>query len=403
MRVAVAAVLLAVTAVACGTEPMVETANPESEPPTGLGPWQRLEDPPLTPRSGATIAWTGEEILVIGGSTFTCPSGADCAGPTEPPLRDGAALQPTTGDWRSIAQAPVPISANLETENLDGNVYILVPASNDPGPGADLLRYQPSTDTWNAYEVPTNDHPSGLVATDTSVVVYTGSDEQKEAQDLSFTPATGTWTELPDDPLGPSFDRLYAWTSHGLHLFAKDITPSPGGESGPSLKNAAVLVDGTWRELPTGDTLGFWSVITDGDRIIDPTLGCADGGEVNNYGRCIPLGAVLDTTTGTWAELPDAPDRNAKHVSSSGAFTADEVLLTSTGHPILDLTTNRWLSMPRIDDGDEGGNVERTVTGAGPYGFAFGSVRHDPDDYGAELLGDAWLWTPPAPGGGPTG
>jgi hypothetical protein len=122
---------------------------------------------------------------------------------------------------------------------------------------------------------------------------------------------------------------------------------------------------------------------------------------LDNFGRCIPYGAVLDTQTGRWDELPDAPFRGDLDVQSSGAFTAAEVLLTSVGHPVLDLTTDSWFRMPVIDDTYDGATVDRTFAGAGPYGFAFGGSRFEEDDSAGDLLGDAWLWTPPR--GGSTG
>ena len=389
-------VVLAVFVAACGADPSVEAVGPQSgavaEPP----PWRQLDAPPLAARSGAAIGWTGEEIVVVGGSTFVCPPGADCPAPIEPPFRDGAALHPATGDWRPIADAPVPVSPHQRTAQLGGHVYVLVkPWDDGLRPGATLLRYRPDTDAWASYEVPTDAYVGGLLAAGTGLVVYPGSDESGETPDLWFDPMTEAWSELPEDPLNPSFDRLYAWNDDGLHLFAKDITPSPGGASGPALVNAAVLVDGAWRELPTGETLGFWAVISDADRIVAPALGCADGGQVNNFGRCIPHGAVFNTHTGTWAELPDAPSRGDKDVHSSGAFTADEVLLASVGHHMLDLTTDSWLRMPDIDDENDGATVQRTFAGAGPYGFAFGGARFEENDFTGELLGDAWLWTSP--------
>lgn len=38
-----------------------------------------------------------------------------------------------------------------------------------------------------------------------------------------------------------------------------------------------------------------------GQRLVDPTLGGADGGQVNNYGRVIPYGGRLDPATGDWS------------------------------------------------------------------------------------------------------
>lgn len=339
------------------------------------------------------MGWTGDEIVVVGGSTYRCPPTAGCTGPTEPPFRDGAAFDPATATWRSIADAPVPVPPRHPAASLGTSLYILVTpwASSEPSPPT-LLQYRASDDSWRSYDVPSPVH--GLAAAEAGLVAYPTSHERGETPDLWFDPSTGAWSELPKDPLGPSFDRLYAWNEDRLYLFAKAITPSPGGASGPALVNAAALEGGTWRELPTGQVLGFWGVITDGDRVVAPELGCADGGEVNSYGRCIPHGAVFDTETDTWTELPDAPSRGDEDVASSGAFTADEVLLTSLGHHMLDLTSDTWLEMPSIDD-DDGAVVERTFAGVGPYGFAFGGARFDEDDFAGELLGDAWLWTPP--------
>lgn len=380
---------------ACGADSSVETTAPE---PAGAGrpqPWRQLPDPPLSARSGAAIGWTGEEILVVGGSTYVCPPTAGCVGPTEPPLRDGAAFDPTNGEWRSISAAPAPVPPHQPTAHLGSDVYVLVTpwAGSEPGP-ATLLRYQSVDDAWTSYDVPPGAHVGGVVAAGTGLVVYPGSDERGEAPDLWFDPSSGAWSELPRDPLSPAFDRVYAWNGQNLYLFAKQITPSPGGASGPALVNAAVLHEDGWEQLPTGEVRGFWAVIADGNRIVAPMLGCADGGQVNNYGRCIPNGAVFDATRGTWTELPDAPSRDDKHVRSSGALTRRELLLASLGHYMLDLTTDTWFRMPAIDEHDDDATVQRTFAGAGPYGFAFGGARFEPDDWSGKLLADAWLWTP---------
>ena len=207
-------------------------------------------------------------------------------------------------------------------------------------------------------------------------------------------PRTGAWSELPPDPLSPSFDRLYAYNDDGLHLFAREITPSPGGASGPALARRGRPGGRHLAGAPDRGTLGFWDVIGDAGRIVSPPMGCADGGEVNGYGRCIPYGAALDTRNGTWEELPQAPSAGQTDVPSSGAFTAEDVLLTSLGHPMLDLTTDTWARMPDIDGKDGGATVDRTFAGAGPYGFAFGGARYEDDDVVGTLLGDAWIWAP---------
>lgn len=392
MCVRVFVLFLAVVLAACGNDAALEATGPGGDDEPALpavagansGRWEPMPPAPIPAREGGVIGWTGQDILVVGGTTFVCPPGADCAAPAGSSYRsDAAALDPTTRTWRAVAEAPVPVPPHSPRTQLDGDVYVLVPSWSDAEPTL-LLRYRAAADTWESVDVPTATPISGLLATDDRIVVYSGSDERGEVADLSFDPDLGTWSEMPADPLSPSFDRHYAWDGEKLHLFAKDITPSPGGESGPSVTRAAVLhQNGTWEQLPTGtDTLGFWASITHRGRLVAPQLGCADGGEVNNYGRCIPYGGVFDNTSQTWKPLPNTPFVGQRDVQSAGAFTADEVLLTAHRGHMLDLTTDTWIELPAIDGDAQDRTIQRTLAGAGRYGFAFGGARFDADPAG---------------------
>jgi hypothetical protein len=63
------------------------------------GHWSVLAASPLGSRQGPVVAWTGQELLEIGGRGGN-------AGPGE-----GAAVDPADGRWRPIAPAPVPVGA----------------------------------------------------------------------------------------------------------------------------------------------------------------------------------------------------------------------------------------------------------------------------------------------------
>ena len=92
-------------------------------------------------------------------------------------------------------------------------------------------------------------------------------------------------------------------------LTAKPIRPD-GGPEDPALVHAAVLPAGasTWRLVPSsGDQLGGWYWTWTGQRLVDPTPGGADGGQVNGFGRTIPYGGALDPSTGDWIPLKDTP------------------------------------------------------------------------------------------------
>jgi hypothetical protein len=76
--------------------------------------------------------------------------------------------------------------------------------------------------------------------------------------------------------------------------------------------------------------------------------------------------------------------------STCGAFTADEVLLTSLGHHTLDLITDTWFRMPDIDEND-GATVQDLRRRRTVLVRLRGALRET--DLAGDLLGDARLWT----------
>jgi hypothetical protein len=397
-RTVLAAFALTLVLSACGDDPSTGERPPHDEP---LPAWVPLPDPPVEPRDGAAIAWTGREIVAVGGSTFLCPPNASCAPSPVPPLRDGVALDPETRTWRPIADAPLPVPAFTPTAAVGGDVFLLVPAEYRPDrPPAPfiLLRYRSTADAWEAIATPEGTPQGRLVATADAVVVHPTTDERGEHPDLRYDPATGAWSPLPPDPLRPSFDRTIAAVADDLYLFAKEITPSPGGASGPALVHAAVLHEGEWRTLPTGDVLSSSSSpVVDGGRIVFAELGCADGGEVNNFGRCIPFGGIFDTASGSWQPLPPGAGEGPRGGSrTAGAWSSEQVLVTGPREPMLDLRTDLWSILPPVGEGDgDRSGTARRLAGAGPYALAFGGARFDEAQPNGTLLGDAHLWIPP--------
>jgi hypothetical protein len=205
--------------------------------------------------------WTGEEVLVVGGDTFLCPPAADCS-PQDPPFSDGAAFDPATGTWRPIAAAPVAFSW-ASTAVIDDTVHLWVPGwEAQPGAPMALLAYSVERDAWSELDHPFDADPwRELVAVDGRLVALATSDERSPAVDWVLDPASGGWSEVPDDPLTPAYDRTAVAVGDDLLLFDKALVASPGSE-GPSLTRAARLdLNGlTWERLPEGDSLahGGW-------------------------------------------------------------------------------------------------------------------------------------------------
>lgn len=302
LRAFLPVVLLLVT-VGCGQDPDDSAVPSATGPGTGshAGTWTRLPDSPLSAREAPTGAYVGGEVVIVGGYAGPpCPPTADCAHPADAVLRDGAAYDPQDGTWRRIADAPRPVPELAPTAVLGDDLYVLADDA--------LLVWHSARDDWDEVPVP---HPPGwahLEADGPRIVVASSSDEYGVRPDRVLDTRYGTWSTLPEDPLKPAFDRTLTATPAGLVLTAKAIRPD-GQPADPGLVRAAVLPPDAdrWQTLPTSDQLGGWRWSWTGQRLVDPTLGGADGGTTNGYGRTIPFGGRLEPATGSWSRLPDAP------------------------------------------------------------------------------------------------
>lgn len=315
-----AVALPVLTFVACGTTPAGTgpDASRNSEGPTqaatggefAAGRWTHLPDSPLSPREAPATAHVhtddGDLAVFVGGYIGQpCPPGADCVIPEDSTASDGAAFNLDSGTWQSIADAPRPIAARSSTAVIDDTLYVLTYGR--------VLAWEASQDTWTELDPSANPQWANLVA-DTQagqsrLLVAAGSDENGIRPDQVYDPADGTWSRLPANPLRPSFDRVLISTPVGLVLTAKPIGPD-GGPEDPALVHAAVVRTGgsEWQSIPpNGDQLGGWYWAWTGQRLVDPTPGGADGGQVNNFGRTIPYGGALDPTTGDWKPLQGTP------------------------------------------------------------------------------------------------
>jgi hypothetical protein len=361
--------------------------------------WERLPNPPLSPREAALAIWIGGEALVVGGSDADpCPPNASCPPASEPPLRDAAAFDPRQRTWRQIAPAPVGFSFG-EGVVVGRTAYVL--ARGEPGrPDAPpaFLGYRSAEDRWEELPFPPGDRSRSITATGEQVVAFTGSDEGGEVPDLIFDPATNEWSELPDDPLPRSFDRTMAWSGRELVVFAHEIVPQPRAEE-PSLVIAAALDLDTdeWRRLPDSEILGQgarWFEL-DGQLIL-PALGSADGGEVGNWGRPYPYGGILDPQRREWSDLPDPPaalDLSSGEDFGSGILAGPEADYFGYRGWILDVTAGEWIEIPPLDDEDPL-ITGRIVVAADQEMLVFGGVRWGRRGLRGDLLNEAWVWTP---------
>ena len=284
-------------------------AGPKPAPTEAVEPaarpagWSQATDFPLEPREAPVTVWTGTELVVVGGDLAPpCPPLADCA--TGPSARDGAALDPGTGAWRELGDAPVGIAPGPGAY-VAGQVFVWAGENNVRGP---LMSYSVADDAWREVDVP-DDMPRRIVADGDRLLLPLASHEWGAGADLVLDVASGEWSELPTDPLGATFDRCLLSTRDGILLTGKALVESPGSE-GPSLVQAALYdpESGAWARLPDTGQIGGWFPVWTGERVVDASLGGADGGEVNGWGREYPYGGMLSLPDGAWSPLPEAPE-----------------------------------------------------------------------------------------------
>ncbi|MFC0682219.1 hypothetical protein ACFFGH_30680 [Lysobacter korlensis] len=335
-----AAVTLALGLLAgCAAQPAAPTPQAPSERLAGV--WSQLPQSPLPARREPVGAWLDGRFVLVGGWTGPpCPPNADCAPSEDPALRDGAAFDPSITQWATIAEAPAPVSGSNAVV-VDGTLYVLTGEPWLEDSPVRLLAYQPADDTWETLPTPPGLYPH-LTAAGTRLLAMSGSDEFGVTGDSVFDPHRGAWRPLPDDPLGPSFDRQGVWVDGSLILTARDLVESPGSEK-PAVARFARLSDDftEWTTLPDGEVIGGGAHEVAG-LIVFPELGSADGGEVNNWGRHYPFGGILEPSDASWRDLPTPPSGGL----AGGILTvADRTLV---GGHLLDPRTLEWTVLPTV-------------------------------------------------------
>jgi hypothetical protein len=383
-------VVRAYVAVSVGLVLLAGCADSHLKPARDEPGWTQVADPPLSPRYGAHAFWLDERVVVMGGTdTRPCPPSADCVPPDQPPFRDGAALDLTTGRWRPIADAPVPLGW-ASSAIVGDTVYLWITGSEwSPGAPPSFVAYDAGDDRWQELPLPQGeeDEWQALAAAGDLVVAYQGSQENGVRPDLAFDPSTRTWAELPRDPLIPSFDRTMVWTDDGLVLIGIEDVPQTGSRD-PAFYRAAVLdLDARrWRRLPDSEIVGydptwFWSA----GRVVNPTLGASDGGDVDAWGRSYSHGGMLDPASGTWSSLPDPP-RPGRY---PGVSIGGGDYVVSLMGAVLHVPSGTWFELlPPPQTADEG----QAITWARDRLFVWGGVRWDGED--ATVVSDAWFWFP---------
>jgi hypothetical protein len=242
-------------------------------------------------RYAPAMAWTVEEVLIVGGSNGP---GIDEA---------GTAYNPSTGVWRRLPNPP-GFSPGSVT-NAGGapgfwtGAELLIPISG--------LAFDPSTETWRTIA------PSPLADRAWATYVWAGDEvfgwggcwEERAKQQCDesntgligdgaiYDPQTDTWRSLPPSPLDPAVHVQAGWTGSEVVMAVTDPRPNATGP------NAAAFnpTTNTWRTLPDVPlSPRRYAVATAaGERIV------VWGGSPNVFGQQRHAdGAIYDPASNTW-------------------------------------------------------------------------------------------------------
>jgi hypothetical protein len=372
-------VLLLLTLLGCGQATVVQSPGPGQREDT----WVRLEDSPLSPRLGPVSGYVDGRAVFVGGDTGApCPPGADCSAGPEYAV-DGAAYDVEKKTWTPIADAPVGIPDQAPHAVVGRHLFVRVEGQ--------LLDYDDGHDAWTTLKIPGAAPDWFSLTVDAGRLVLTSaSDEEVKQPDRVLDTRTRKWTALPEDPLGPSFDRAITATDRGLVLTAHRMDSS-GHPDDPALERAALLPRGadTWTRLPASDELGGGRWTWTGSRMVDPTPGGSDGGETNGYGRTIPNGGVLDPGSGTWSRLPNPPSEDSR----GWPVDASHGEVIAAGGWLYDDDAHTWTTLTRPPDGPSSpGSAVWAGATLLVLGGADRGAADESDKYTAERLYSTGFW-----------
>ncbi len=172
--------------------------------------WRQIAPSPLPGRSWAAGVWTGSEAVVWGG--------ADGYASDDGMLNDGAAYDPTTDTWRSIA--PAPISTPILDSVWTGTEMLVF------GERASAA-YDPVNDDWRAIPDPPVDLSQAYaIWTGREAVLlgaylssFNNASRTQTAVGAAYDPSSMSWRSLPASDLDPQATTA-VWD--GAHVVALD-------------------------------------------------------------------------------------------------------------------------------------------------------------------------------------
>ena len=261
-----------------GTEMLVWGGNPGVSTPFGnnefrdgaaynpaTDKWRPMADFPLPARYAARAVWTGEQLVVWGGSRAE-------EGEDPPPRADGAAYDPGRDRWSVMADSPLAGRLSPLAAAVDGDVLISWGFNRDPGQSTDGARYDPDAQIWTAVAPAPSTETAWCFDLAGCVGIQAGSRIVFAGEGLVYDSGVDRWAPVAKSPFADPFldGKALAWTGSRVLLWGGGRYPSdaeapptdvPGEPAGMAYDPAA----DRWSPLPPAPiaprarTRGVWT------------------------------------------------------------------------------------------------------------------------------------------------
>jgi hypothetical protein len=315
--------------------PAQPSPSPSSTPTTTGDPWSmagegwtELPAPPVSLR-GPSLVWTGAELILFGGTSDDERSASVAA----------YAFDPVAGAWSDL---PDPPAAAWGSQGFWTGQEALFWGGQDPSDALGGVAFDPVTRAWRTIPPAPLDPGWGGqgVWTGEELIVFGGGEhvgDPRNVQAAAYDPDAGTWTRLPDAPIG--LNRLSGTWSDGEAVFLGSLQNLMNrAQTDQAVGVAFDPSAGTWRELavsplnpqavsivglPNGE-LFAWDYLTHGatyDQDVDrwgPTVKLP-----MEDVECSPQTVVVERTPFAWycAQAAIADASATMWVSVSGGIT----------------------------------------------------------------------------------
>lgn len=321
--------------------------------------WQRIPDAPLEGRYGNVAVWTGEEMLIWGGSPG---DDGDSAG-----LADGAAFNPSTQDWSRLGDAPLQFPGGRTAVWTGKEMLVWGGEVGDGSHGRpdNGAAYDARTDTWTELQRSPYWSLAGHSAiwTGREMIVWGGVGMQDRG--AAFDPERNTWRTIAPGPLDGRHRHAAVWTGKEMLVWG-----GQGGE-GPLATGAAYAPDSdSWRELPPApiSARDLHATIWTGEEMI------VWGGVTND--AVVSDGAAYNPLSNTWRELPRAPVGAA--LPTSTVWNGREMIVVGA-HGKLAAYSPKENAWAKLSEPPTGAVVIPTLLGTDGEVILWGGVRSSGD------------------------